>query len=47
MDIGMVHPPPEEDEKGYSEWKRKSWMRDNVSFIKDNYKGTNKKGYFD
>ena len=43
----MVHPPPEEDEKGYSEWKRKSWMRDNVSFIKDNYKGTNKKGYFD
>jgi len=47
MDMGMVHPPPEEDEKGYTEWKRKSWARDNVSFIKDNYKGSNKTGYFD
>lgn len=47
MDMGMVHPPPEEEEKGYSEWKKKSWMRDNVSFIKDDYKGSNKKGYYD
>lgn len=47
MDLGMVHPRPEEEEKGYTEWKRKSWMRDNVSFIKDNYKGSNTKGYYD
>ena len=48
MDFYMVHPDIEgEEEKGYQEWKNKSWARDNVQFIKDGYKGGSKKGYWD
>ena len=43
----LVHPFPSEDEKGYVEWKGKSWQRDQLSFIKDNFKGKNQKGYYD
>jgi len=41
------HPPPEEEEKGYQEWKMKSWSRDGLKFLDPGYKGENKKGYFD
>lgn len=48
MNYYMLHPGVEdEEEKGYQEWKNKSWIRDNVKFIDDNYKGSNKKGYWD
>lgn len=47
MDYGMIHPGPEEDEKGYLEWKRKRWQKDNLNFLKDNYTGSIKKGYYD
>lgn len=46
-DYYLVHPYPTEDEKGYVEWKGKSWARDQLSFIKDDYKGSNRKGYYD
>ena len=46
-DYYLKHPRVEEDERGYTEWKMESWKRDNLNFIKDNYKGTNTKGYFD
>lgn len=46
-DFFMVHPETEEEEKDYAEWKNKSWERDNINFIKDNYKGSNTKGFFD
>lgn len=48
MDYYMLHPGVEDDEeKGYQEWKNKSWMKDNVKFVNDNYKGSNTKGYWD
>jgi hypothetical protein len=47
IDYYMVHPKPTPSEMGYTEWKTKSWQRDNVQFVKDNYKGTNTKGYYD
>ena len=43
----MRHPKGEEDEKDYTEWKMKSWQRDNINFIKDNYTGKNVEGFFD
>lgn len=46
-DCILKHPKGEEDEKGYTDWKMESWKRDNINFIKDNYKGSNVKGYFD
>jgi GT2 family glycosyltransferase len=46
-DYFMVHPKGEQDEMEYTKWKMASWQRDNVKFIKDNYKGTNEKGFFD
>ncbi len=46
-DADLLHPKPGEDEKGYNEWKAKSWQRDKLNFIKDNYTGSNKKGYYD
>jgi len=46
-DAELLHPRPGEDEKGYTEWKAKSWQRDQLKFIKDNYTGENKKGYYD
>jgi hypothetical protein len=47
IDSYLLHPNPSEDEKGYTEWKAKSWQRDQLNFIKDNYQGSNKKGYYD
>lgn len=47
VDAYLLHPRPGEDEKGYTEWKMKSWQRDGLNFIKDSYTGENKKGYFD
>ena len=46
-DFYLRHPKGEEDEKEYTEWKMKSWQRDNLNFIKDNYKGSNQKGFYD
>ena len=46
-DFYLKHPTINEDEKGYTLWKQESWKRDNLNFIKDNYTGSNKKGYFD
>jgi hypothetical protein len=46
-DYYLRHPKGDEDEKEYTEWKMKSWQRDNVNFIKDNYTGSNTKGFFD
>ena len=47
VDAELLHPRPGEDEKGYTEWKAKSWQRDQLKFIKDSYTGENKKGYYD
>jgi hypothetical protein len=48
IDYYMLHPEVKDDEeKGYQEWKNKSWSRDNVKFVDDKYKGSNKKGYWD
>lgn len=46
-DVELLHPQPGKEEKGYVEWKAKSWQRDQLNFIKDNYSGSNKKGYYD
>ena len=35
-DYYLKHPKGDEDEKLYTEWKMKSWQRDNINFIKDN-----------
>lgn len=43
----MFHPHPTEDEKGYTEWKMESWKRDNTQFMKDDFKGENKTGFYD
>jgi hypothetical protein len=43
----LFHPFPDETEKGYVEWKMKSWQRDNVQFLKEGYTGSNQKGYWD
>ena len=43
----LFHPFPDESEKGYVEWKMKSWQRDNVQFLKEGYTGSNQKGYWD
>lgn len=47
MQVFLLHPKPGEEEKGYTEWKAKSWQRDGLKFIKDSYQGSNKKGYYD
>ena len=47
MDCSLVHPFPGEEEKGYTEWKGESWKRDQLQFLKDGFKGQNRKGYFD
>ena len=43
----LTHPLPGEEEKGYTEWKAKSWQRDQLKFLDSNYTGENRKGYFD
>lgn len=47
MDYGMIHPKADEEERGYLEWKRKRWQKDNLNFLKDDYRGSVKKGYYD
>jgi len=47
MQAFLLHPKPTEEEKGYTEWKAKSWQRDGLKFIKDSYQGSNRKGYYD
>ena len=47
MDCSLVHPFPGEEEKGYTQWKGESWKRDQLQFLKDGFKGQNRKGYFD
>lgn len=46
-DYYLKHPKPTEEEKEYTKWKMESWNRDNVNFIKDNYTGSNQKGFYD
>lgn len=46
-DYFLKHPKCGEDETEYTNWKRESWQRDNFNFIKDNYTGTNRKGFYD
>ena len=46
-DYYLKHPKGDENEKEYTDWKRKSWQRDNINFIKDNYTGSNTKGFYD
>ena len=43
----MFHPPPAEDEKDYAKWKEESWKRDNLQFLKDDFRGSNQKGFYD
>lgn len=43
----LDHPFPGEDEKEYSEWKMESWKRDGLQFLKEDFKGTNRKGFYD
>lgn len=47
IDCSLTHPRPGEEEKGYSEWKKKSWERDQLKFLDSNYTGTNTKGFYD
>ena len=47
MNCQLIHPKPDEDEKEYTEWKAKSWQRDQLKFLDSNYTGENQKGYFD
>lgn len=46
-DYYLKHPKGDEEEKLYTEWKTNSWQRDNLNFIKDNYTGSNNKGFYD
>lgn len=46
-DCYMVHEFPDEDEKDYTQWKGESWKRDNTQFLKEDYVGKNKKGFYD
>jgi len=46
-DCYMVHEFPSEDEQEYTKWKMESWKRDNTQFMKDGYRGENKKGFYD
>ena len=47
VDYGMIHPKADDEERGYLEWKRKRWQKDNLNFLKDDYRGSVKKGYYD
>ena len=46
-ECSLFHPFPDESEQGYVEWKKKSWQRDNLQFLKEGYTGSNQKGYWD
>ena len=47
MDCSLIHPFPGEEEKDYTQWKGESWRRDQLQFLKDGFKGQNRKGFFD
>lgn len=47
VECSLKHPYPSEDEKGYTEWKGESWKRDQLNFLNEDYKGQNKKGFYD
>ena len=47
MDCTLDHPSPGEEEKEYTEWKGKSWQRDQLKFLNKDYKGENTKGFYD
>lgn len=47
LDCKLIHPSPGEDEKEYTEWKGKSWQRDQLQFLDKNFSGENKKGFYD
>jgi len=47
MNCILEHPKPTEDEKEYTEWKGKSWQRDQLKFLNEDYKGENRKGFYD
>jgi len=46
-DYYLRHPKPSDNENDYQAWKKSSWERDNLNFVKDNYTGSNKKGFYD
>lgn len=43
----MLHPSPTKDEEEYTKWKSESWKRDNLQFLKEDFKGSNQKGFYD
>ena len=47
MNCSLIHPFPKEEEKEYTEWKMESWKRDQLNFLNKDYKGENKKGFYD
>ena len=47
VDCSLTHPSPGEDEKEYTEWKGKSWQRDQLNFLNQDYTGENRKGFYD
>ena len=47
IECSLTHPSPGEDEKEYTEWKAKSWQRDQLNFLNEDYTGENSKGFYD
>ena len=47
VDCSLTHPSPGENEKEYTEWKGKSWQRDQLKFLNQDYTGENRKGFYD
>ena len=47
LDCKLIHPKPGEEEKDYTEWKMKSWQRDQLKFLDKSYTGENRKGFYD
>ena len=46
-DCKLFHPPPVKEEEDYAKWKMESWQRDQLKFLKEDYVGSNKKGFYD
>ena len=47
VDCSLTHPSPGENEKEYAEWKGKSWQRDQLKYLNQDYTGENRKGFYD
>ena len=47
IDCSLIHPSPGENEKEYAEWKGKSWQRDQLKYLNQDYTGENRKGFYD